>query len=278
MNTTYTAINIRPWLNPQCKIIGVFQQTAICMNYYLYGIIAVSTYLKVNRRIIVDFGRYDYKLFSLIILLTMSTVLPGIFKDGFGQQNLYWCALKAQHNFIYTSFVIGTMLSVVIVTSFCFLQIFLVLARRRCDSLDTLVDNNIQANTMSHYHGFEDKVTRKIASYVLVFMLQWVPVLVFLVTNILQKTSTWTLITVIVGINLGGIGNSLAYIMNESLYKKDSPSSTTSSKGSFWTNGRQHRKLDPNNGELDKQIAKDIIPLKPAAHPKQYQKHWNGVC
>ncbi|KAG9286618.1 hypothetical protein G9A89_005386 [Geosiphon pyriformis] len=94
-----------------------------------------------------------------------------------------------------------------IVTLFCFVSILITLSRHRkapVNSQETHRDYTV-----------EDRITRKITSFLLVFLLQWVPVTIYVIGAILKKTGTWSYVTVLIGLNFGCIGNSIAFILNE---------------------------------------------------------------
>ncbi|KAG9286631.1 hypothetical protein G9A89_005399 [Geosiphon pyriformis] len=199
----------RTWPNPACKIIGIAQAVANSYNNYLYGVIAISTYLRVVRGYSFSFGRYDYRLFLIITTFMLATTLPSI-DNGFGPQK-YWCATNDHQA---KEYIIGmiSMIGITLITLFCFVCILRLLAQNRNQM-------SIESDGTQISENLEYVVTRKIASYVLSCSINFfkIPVMTYVIALACRATGTWIWVTVIIGINFGGIGNSITYLLNEIL-------------------------------------------------------------
>ncbi|KAG9289351.1 hypothetical protein G9A89_007912 [Geosiphon pyriformis] len=231
-NLVYTNIHEHPWPDPACSYLAGALQITMNANFYLYGIIAVTTYLKVAREKEFEFGRYDWKMFAIIIVLDLITLMTKI-DGGYGRLNNYWCSTinTTLLSAITSLFLMGTNFGT---TLFCFLYILVILAKNRAELKE--------ASVSVHGKTYDDRVTRKILSYVFVFLLQWIPVFTYVVAGLLKIIGTWTYVFIIGGINFGGIGNALAYLMNERLLYKESNKVFTRWSQSTLTQNSHHVK------------------------------------
>ncbi|RIA85735.1 hypothetical protein C1645_808121 [Glomus cerebriforme] len=71
----------------------------------------------------------------------------------------------------------------------------------------------------------ERKASIKIASYILVFFIQWTPVQVYNIGSWCNVDKPWIYVFVVIGINLGGIGNAIQYMVNEGHFTQHKTSS-----------------------------------------------------
>ncbi|KAG9307099.1 hypothetical protein G9A89_016927 [Geosiphon pyriformis] len=132
----------------------------------------------------------------------------------------YWCSSKldtlSQYIicFCFTGFPI-------MITLFCFIKIRGKLAANKSQI--------VRMNPMLIITA-EDIVTRKVASYVLVFLLQWIPLIIYVFCAMLNKIATWNLVLTTIGVNSGGIGNAANYIFNEFRGKRETNLLNSSTK------------------------------------------------
>ncbi|CAG8533611.1 9944_t:CDS:2 [Funneliformis mosseae] len=61
----------------------------------------------------------------------------------------------------------------------------------------------------------EPIVVRKIIGYVLIFMLQWTPPMIYVVGQIIDYDPLWVYLITDASVNMGGIGNMIQFIINE---------------------------------------------------------------
>ncbi|CAI2178927.1 7876_t:CDS:2 [Funneliformis geosporum] len=74
INLSYTVVWKLPWSNPMCGIIGASVVTLFTLNMFLVGIIALTTWFRVCKEVYIDFGPYDYKLWTLTTALSIIVV------------------------------------------------------------------------------------------------------------------------------------------------------------------------------------------------------------
>ncbi|KAG9302998.1 hypothetical protein G9A89_000182, partial [Geosiphon pyriformis] len=67
-----------------CVSLALFKDVVYIWNKYLYVIISVLSYLKVVRLVNWELGRYDRRLFFIINILTIFTIIPRL-NDGYGR-------------------------------------------------------------------------------------------------------------------------------------------------------------------------------------------------
>ncbi|CAG8521544.1 3775_t:CDS:10, partial [Ambispora gerdemannii] len=215
-NGSHGAIYAVPWFSPACEIIGALTLWTMRLNSYLFFVVAISTYLRVCRRIQFDYGKYDYKLFLIVfVLATMITSLQAI-KGLYGAER-WWCAGKNGSNavqvmgFITQGLIIGLI-------GFSYFRILVLLAHHR-PQLRERLDHDSFCNLKS-------RVTRNIARYILLFLLQWLPICIYAIAHVNGNEEAWTYVVVVIGVNFGGITNAIQYIINEGFsHKTDSSNS-----------------------------------------------------
>ncbi|CAG8555884.1 12453_t:CDS:2 [Ambispora gerdemannii] len=66
----------------------------------------------------------------------------------------------------------------------------------------------------------DEIIIRKVTSYLIVFLLQWIPMVVHIICVVLNAVGTWNLVLLVLGLSCGGIGNALNFIRNERFNKE----------------------------------------------------------
>ncbi|CAG8801425.1 14150_t:CDS:2, partial [Gigaspora margarita] len=61
-----------------CKVVGGLSFFGVSNNMSLVGSIALLTYLRTCKKWAIDLGKYDYKLFAIISLLSFTLTLIGV--------------------------------------------------------------------------------------------------------------------------------------------------------------------------------------------------------
>ncbi|CAG8555903.1 12454_t:CDS:2 [Ambispora gerdemannii] len=199
-NFMYLIINHRVIRDPACQIVAIAQDVSYGYNKFLYMIIAIATYLEVARRIPVNFGPYDYRLFLMMNVLTFLNVFPKVMLTNYGRHN-YWCSEDSIFvGILSVSISVGIPITTAII---CFMCIRFSLAKRsfaRLNNADLIGDRMVKTE--------EEIIIRKIP--MIVFTI-WV----WFHQN--RKTQTWSYVLLMIGFSCGGIGNAINFVLNERL-------------------------------------------------------------
>nr|CAG8536021.1 13771_t:CDS:2 [Entrophospora candida] len=146
-------------------------------------------------------GRYDWKLLLTVLIISLAIAATG-------------------GNAISTTIILVLAL---LISSFCYGCIIY-----KINSIDQrLLNGQRQITIRAH-------VSKKIAGYILIFILQWIPTLPRYLYKIYSPDApTWLFILIIISVNTGGIGNACLYHHQEAF--KDITNSS-SMEGSDTTN------------------------------------------
>ncbi|RIB27820.1 hypothetical protein C2G38_2060952 [Gigaspora rosea] len=181
-----------------CRIIGGISFFFFSSNVILVGSLSLTTYLRICRRIVINLGTYDYKLFLVILLVSLTITLIGI--DDYGHSK-YWCYITPS-NPITPIITISLIVIILLVTLYCYIM--------------TIVEVYINVKKFgSKLSRVDIIVTRKIIFYILIFLFEWIPVLGFLISRIFYYEELWIHIVAALSVNIGGIGNVILYIIYE---------------------------------------------------------------
>ncbi|CAG8654651.1 17867_t:CDS:2 [Funneliformis caledonium] len=237
-NMLFPVIHGVPWSNSNCKIIGGITFFTISTNITLVGLLAFLTYLRICRKMIIDLGKYDYK--AILFILFTSIVYTMISLPSYGSGK-YWC---------YTNKTSNILPIVTLILNFGALAITLFsysLTLREINSISFINDHNrerekererfeysnfnsntylnrnyVDGNTSNNNENvskivkkIEPIVVRKIIGYVLIFMLQWTPPMIYVVGQIIDYDPLWVYLITDASVNMGGIGNMIQFIINE---------------------------------------------------------------
>ncbi|CAG8700177.1 9315_t:CDS:2, partial [Cetraspora pellucida] len=83
-------------------------------------------------------------------------------------------------------------------------------------------NNNTTGSEMARKRSnLEKRVSNKIISYVLVFILQWTPVQIFCAAKFFHIDSAWIYVVCVIGVHFGGLGNAIQYIVNEGWHPRN---------------------------------------------------------
>ncbi|CAG8475996.1 8561_t:CDS:2 [Cetraspora pellucida] len=82
-------------------------------------------------------------------------------------------------------------------------------------------NNNTGSEMARKRSNLEKRVSNKIISYVLVFILQWTPVQIFCAAKFFQIDSAWIYVVCVIGVHFGGLGNAIQYIVNEGWHPRN---------------------------------------------------------
>ncbi|CAG8554687.1 3569_t:CDS:2, partial [Racocetra persica] len=241
----YSAVNGQTLQGNGCKIVGGITFFFVACNVTLVGSLSLTTYLRICRKFIINFGRYDYKLFLVIFFISLSLTLVGIRDYGPNK----FCAPADPVTPLIT---VALIFLILFVTSYCYVM--------------TLLEVNIQQNNIRRLGSDVDAVkfsridlivVRKIIGYILIFLIEWFPSIVYFIAQMVQYDNIWIYTAAAVAINFGGIGNMILYIAHESWsnkYDSSEPSSSirnTSGSGTYIFDGNR---ISKSNQELYPQI------------------------
>ncbi|PKC73693.1 hypothetical protein RhiirA1_530211 [Rhizophagus irregularis] len=196
INISRMAATQKPWEGSTCNIIGGLTFFFQCMNIFLVGGVAITTFLRVKSRSF-SLGKYDYKLFlGMLILSLISTI--ALNKD-FGQ-NMYWCAGKFDDKNL-SIFSLCIIIIVMTVSLFCYISIIY-------EMRSIKIEEGFGSEEISNQRKEKNKrIYSKISSYILIFIIQYVPVTIYNISHIRHIDHYWIYVVCDIGINFGGIGN-----------------------------------------------------------------------
>ncbi|GES74933.1 hypothetical protein GLOIN_2v1644923 [Rhizophagus clarus] len=231
INISRMATTQKPWEGSTCSIIGGLTFFFQCMNIFLVGGVAITTFLRVKSRSF-SLGKYDHKLFLGMLILSLTSTIA--FNKEFGQ-NMYWCSGK----FVDKNLSIYSLCIIIIVMTvslFCYISII-------CEMRSIKIEEGFGIEEISNQRKEKNKrIYSKISSYILIFIIQYVPVTIYNIGHLIQTEHYWIYVVCDIGINFGGVGNFVQYTINEGWSDKPDESSDM-----YNLNIINHR--HPNQGE-----------------------------
>ncbi|KAF0364799.1 putative g-protein coupled receptor 21 [Gigaspora margarita] len=206
LNLGFPLFQGRPWPDGDCQLIGGITFFLVSCNMLLVGSLAMLTFLRICRRLCIDLGRCDYKLFAFVISLSFVLTMVGI--PSFGASK-YWCFTNQINHIIpYTTLALNFSILVIIV--FCY-----AMTLREINSIQFRKDHKCKFDTGTKHKKIEPIVVRKIIGYVLIFVIQWTPAMIYVFCQTIGYDQMWIYLVTEATVNLGGIGNMIQYIINE---------------------------------------------------------------
>ncbi|CAG8544215.1 10564_t:CDS:2 [Paraglomus brasilianum] len=212
VNMIYLAIKARPLDKPVCTIVGAFITGTEAAQMALACTMAVSTYLRVCKQKEIDPSYNYHKLFLIMFFAAVIAIAIEFRELGPAK---YWCAAARFAPCI----VLVLSTATFVVTLFCYVKVIRSVVSARV---------NIEAaysDELANRQNLEAIVAKKISSYLLIYLLQWIPIMVYDIGLLAGSSSRWFYICAGIGLNLGGIGNSIQYAFNEGALSRDSESS-----------------------------------------------------
>ncbi|GBC00579.1 hypothetical protein RclHR1_00390033 [Rhizophagus clarus] len=230
------------WPSPVCEIIGFYVVIFVCLNVFLVGAISITTWLRVVQEYYYELGKYDYKIWLPIIFLSLIFPLSAI--NSYGAQKyryvtcliMYYasndqprdiqylqlllylsCGTKVGQNAMAALFFIIVILTLLTII-FCYIHILRTIHNIKEDNSSTASSHS----NLIHLNNIERKTLKKVLTYILVFILQYVPILIYNVFKFL-KIQNLVINTIASSvICFGGMGNVIQYICNEGLSYRSS--------------------------------------------------------
>ncbi|RIA87092.1 hypothetical protein C1645_878242 [Glomus cerebriforme] len=216
INIMHTALYAQVWDEPLCKILSATNWGFITINLCFYGVIATITYLRICQEIYFDYGKYDYKIWAIVIAISLPLQLINIRNHG---ARRFWCSGKSGQ--ITGPIILFSLISVVLVIiCFCYVnvlnKIWHTRKRSKTTSPSNRSENGIESTILEKRAEIERRAARKIMSYILIFAIQWVPLGISLAARFLKSNDgTWVYFLASLGRSFGGIGNAIQFIINE---------------------------------------------------------------
>ncbi|KAG9306452.1 hypothetical protein G9A89_003562 [Geosiphon pyriformis] len=146
---------------------------------------------------------------SMSATLVCTVAVMTYFRGKFAEE---WCilAFNGNHEMQYVwlainFFAIGS-------TIFCYVQTLRAVYRVKRMQL---ISPRFPSITTRRLTQVEKIITRKIVSYILVWLLQFVPIMIWVIGSIAEYDTLGTTMLVVIGGLFGGIGNAIQFILNE---------------------------------------------------------------
>ncbi|PKY45747.1 hypothetical protein RhiirA4_460405 [Rhizophagus irregularis] len=215
INYSYSASNKSKFLNnevitlpsPLCEIMGFSVVLFVSFNILLVGAISITTWLRVVQEYYFELGKYDYKIWFPIVILSL--IFPLSTLNAYGPTK-YNCGAKPEASAIMKIFFILIVLTLATIL-FCYIHILTTIRRVKEENSSVSSSNN----SWMYLNNIEKKTLKKVLTYILVFILQYVPVLIYNMFRLLKIQNFIIGVIVSSVICLGGIGNVIQYICNE---------------------------------------------------------------
>ncbi|PKK62264.1 hypothetical protein RhiirC2_815130 [Rhizophagus irregularis] len=215
INYSYSASNKSKFLNnevitlpsPLCEIMGFSIVLFVSFNVLLVGAISIITWLRVVQEYYFELGKYDYKIWFPIVILSL--IFPLSTLNAYGPTK-YNCGVKPEASAIMKIFFILIVLTLATIL-FCYIHILTKIRRVKEENSSVSSSNN----SWMYLNNIEKKTLKKVLTYILIFILQYVPVLIYNMCRILKIQNFIIGVIVSSAISLGGIGNVIQYICNE---------------------------------------------------------------
>ncbi|RHZ83058.1 hypothetical protein Glove_99g370 [Diversispora epigaea] len=191
------------WSEPYCSFIagGFFFWTIF--NILLVGMSALMSWLIVCKKVQLNLGTCDYKMF--IIPFIFATILCVISFPTFGSDE-FWC---------YTSDQYTTVPAILLIVDISILSLSL------CCYVNIL--NEIKTSELCNRNGHLIKAYRKILGYIVMYIVQWTPLMIYVIADVLNQEKLWLYFFTVSFISMGGILNMIQYILNEGWKDKHDP-------------------------------------------------------
>ncbi|GES97461.1 hypothetical protein GLOIN_2v1717715 [Rhizophagus clarus] len=216
INIMHTVTNAQVWYEPICKTMSILNWAFITINLSFYSVIALMTYLRICHEKYCDCGRYEWKVW--IIVFATSLILQLMNFPNHGARK-YWCAGRTGQ--VRSPLILFAVITVsLLIICFCYMSIYLKIINVQNRPITTLSkdsdnENGIGNEVLEQRAEIERRAAKKIMSYVLVFIIQWVPLQISGAARFFLNDDTWVYMIASIGRSFGGIGNAIQYIINE---------------------------------------------------------------
>ncbi|CAG8510260.1 12135_t:CDS:2 [Funneliformis mosseae] len=168
----------------------------------LVGSLALVSYLRVCKAMILNTGIFDYRIFLFPAFLPALLSIPAW--PSFGGDG-YWCFQNRESAFIPLSLLYADIL-ILMTSLFCYIGI-------------------VHAINVSRFRNDQENfctANKKIIGYLFTYILQWTPVMIYIITDIERQANMWVFAICITSLPIGGILKTYQYISNEGWWSVDS--------------------------------------------------------
>jgi hypothetical protein len=202
--------------DPFCRLLGAGLSFFAGANMMVTALITVLAFFSVCKDKKIDIGKYDWKLivtivFTMVIIIAVS--FPSFGPDGI------WCFCSIEgENPILLYF--ATYFPSAMFLALCLFSIYImVYLRRNENELIEKKDHimNFQ-KVRKEYKMLQVRMLRKQMVYVLFYVIQWGPVLPYMIrrtTSFIPEESLFVVLTLSISMNLGGVLNLIGLVINE---------------------------------------------------------------
>ncbi|CAG8508772.1 4505_t:CDS:2 [Cetraspora pellucida] len=193
--------------------------------------ISIITYLRVCKQKACNTGRYDWKLFLPVAII--SVFLSIISFNTYGPV-VYWCA-AIPNTIAIPIFSIFMTVIVLSICSFCYIRTIQAIRSVKKQQSEIVESSGVikkRVTLKAPIDSVEMKVSIKVMGYILVFMLQWVPAIPYDIYQFYGRAAPWVYCMVLISVNSGSVGNAIFYVINEGWSRYGSELSS-SSQGQF---------------------------------------------
>ncbi|CAG8619136.1 3961_t:CDS:2 [Acaulospora morrowiae] len=272
INYTYTVIHHTQLPEKSCIAVAGMTVAATLLHRFMGIIISINAYMRVCWDIHWDFGKLDWKLWFCSGSIAVAFTVLGSHQIG---ASTYWCYIKGGSTYVLLAGVGASMLMLGVCT-FCYFRAFAAI-RVAMEEVSIASGKEDSSHRSGKRSQVEIKAIKKITGYMLMFIIQWFPVFPYDVYQALNKDVPWTYALAVASFNLGGVGYTILYVINEgydpygkdlSLDGLDSDDTHNASSGTP-TPSSDRKGVDENGCEDEESTIS--IPLQELYHTKSYE-------
>ncbi|CAG8503279.1 16129_t:CDS:2 [Rhizophagus irregularis] len=139
-----------------CTSLGFITSLFIVMNMMLMASLALITYLRICKRYVMNLGKKDWILFSLILFPTLTISFVTWYLNGFGPDT-FWCFINQEETGSRVNLIALIVFSyvVTIMTSFCYMSVI-----KRIHNAETMFADSYTKNERykSKFYSFKTQL------------------------------------------------------------------------------------------------------------------------
>jgi len=190
-----------------CKVVSAITFYLLTMTGSLVSTVAVLSWLRIVQGRYIDVGTRDHRLLGTIAAVSCVPTLLAL--PSFGADTM-WCFAEPSSLYLPVTAIAMHILGLIL-CAYCYTQTL------------TIV-NHVQTESKTEHDTpqefplwIERRATRKVISYVLVYLLQLLPAYPYFICVALGRSEWWAWILMVVSLQIGGLGNALRYWWDESV-------------------------------------------------------------
>nr|CAG8604368.1 12890_t:CDS:2 [Entrophospora candida] len=207
------------WPNPICTILsGIVFYTVIAYTV-LIGSLSIIVWLKVEFYL----GVYDYKLFAVTIIIP--TILTVLCRKAFGGDE-FWCYSPDQFDLV-PKVLLAVCFTGLAICGFCYCNIFM-----KANKVNKTISTTKSFDEMNSTGELSIKNFKKILGYLLIYNVKWIPLMVYIITDMINYEKVYIFFTTMILFALfSGMLNVTQYIINERSSKSVETTNSTDTDG-----------------------------------------------